>query len=375
MPDTITLPPDSHQLLLKAACCSNQVGLKAWQEWQGQVDIEQLDSESYRLLPLLYKNLATNQIQSHEMTRLQGVYRRHWYSNQLRIRELTDILQAFETANIRCCVAGDAALLPYYGSDLGMRPIDQLDVVVAPQDGLKAIQVLARLNWHARVELTDSFMALHSKIGLWNASHQLLHLHWRMFGSDVSAAQDDGFWQTAAVVSLNQNSIRTLNPIAQILHICTRITAADGAIAPLWIADFAKVVSFNPSENFWESLIQAASKARLMLPLRQLINAGATILEPLPASHINRIQSVPLSPLEWLEQQFGGVLGRSPLSRYFQYLRQADSSQGGANPSVMSLLHYYQQSWGLKQPWEVPLHGVVRLVRFAWSVRSLKVKS
>jgi hypothetical protein len=373
MPSTITPSTDSHQLLLKAACCPHEVGIQAWQQWHSIVDIEQLDSESYRLLPLLYKNLAANQVEHPEMTRLQGVYRRHWYSNQLIIRELTTVLHAFQTAAIHCLVLGDAALLGYYGPDFGVRPIEQLDLLVSPQDAAQAMQVLAELNWNAKVKLTDSFMTLHSKIGLWNSSHQLLHLHWRIFGTDIPANPKDELWQTADVVSLNHYSIRTLNPVAQILYICTRITAADGAIAPLWVADFVKLVGTNSRQEFWELLIDHAINARLALPLQRLINAGFAILELPPSSVVQRIQSLPISLLERLEQRFGEMLGRSPFSRYLQYLRQVESSQGGANPSVSSLLNYYQTSWGLKQPWQVPFHGVSRLAHHL--VRHLQLKS
>lgn len=372
MPSTITPPlTDPHQLLLKAACCTSETGIQAWQQWHTTANIEQLDSESYRLLPLLSKNLVANQVQTSEMTRLQGVYRRYWYSNQLMIRELTTVLQALQAANINFLLVGDAVLLGYYGADLGMRPVEQLDVVVSPQDASKAIQVLAQLNWQAKATLTDSFKSLHSKIGLWNSSHLLLHLHWRLFGVDVPQNLDSGLWQTAESALLHQAPVRTLNSVDQILYICTRIATTPGAIAPLWIADFAKVVNARPSHNLWERLIEGAVNARLVLALQRLINAGVTILElPIPSAVVQRIQSLPISSLERLEQRFGQQSARSPLARYLQYLRQAESSHAHQN-ILMSMLNYGQHAWGLQQSWQVPIYGAFRLVnRLAWRARS-----
>jgi len=42
------------RLLLRAALLSGQDAIHAWENWIANVDIDRIDTGSYRLLPLLY---------------------------------------------------------------------------------------------------------------------------------------------------------------------------------------------------------------------------------------------------------------------------------------------------------------------------------
>ena len=47
-------PSRQQELLLKASLLRGKEALSAWEEWRSDVDIEQVDVASHRLLPLLY---------------------------------------------------------------------------------------------------------------------------------------------------------------------------------------------------------------------------------------------------------------------------------------------------------------------------------
>ena len=96
-------PTVAHELLLHAGVSARDRATDAWQEWNRIVDIEneQIDVGSYRLLPLVYANLFRNRPGSAKARILEGVYKRTWYENQVRFRACAGMLSALHEAGVR----------------------------------------------------------------------------------------------------------------------------------------------------------------------------------------------------------------------------------------------------------------------------------
>ena len=79
-------PTREQELLLQAALMQGKETIDAWEAWKSTVEIAQIDQGSYRLLPLLYKNLRDHGVEDPWADTLKGVYRSTWYKNQLLFR-------------------------------------------------------------------------------------------------------------------------------------------------------------------------------------------------------------------------------------------------------------------------------------------------
>ena len=86
-------PTREQELLLRAALLQGEPALQAWQDCKAQVNLEQeLDMGSYRLMPLLYRNLRTLGVDDPLMGKLRGIYGREWYKNQMLFRAMAEVL-------------------------------------------------------------------------------------------------------------------------------------------------------------------------------------------------------------------------------------------------------------------------------------------
>src|SRR5947208_1037833 len=62
-------PTAQQELLLRAVLAKGEQALTAWQEWKADIDIENLDEGSTRLLPLLCRNLKNEGVNDPLMAR------------------------------------------------------------------------------------------------------------------------------------------------------------------------------------------------------------------------------------------------------------------------------------------------------------------
>src|SRR5262245_53419620 len=113
-------PAREQTLLLDAALLPFDAAWSAWQAWKTAVDFENgLDRGSYRLLPLVYRNLSRPGLEDPLLGRLKGVYRLTWYKNQFLFRTLAEVLRRLDAAGVPALVLKGASLTTLYYRDLG----------------------------------------------------------------------------------------------------------------------------------------------------------------------------------------------------------------------------------------------------------------
>ena len=135
------------EILLRAALLQGESALAAWQQWTSAADIDRLRPGSYRLLPLLYRNLSALGVDDPLMSKLKGIYRQTWYKNQLLLGQLAGLVRTFHQADIPTLLLGGAALSILHYHDLGARPVFKCALLVPAGQALQAVNLLARLGW------------------------------------------------------------------------------------------------------------------------------------------------------------------------------------------------------------------------------------
>ena len=96
------LPSPTQLLLLQASLWRGERAFSAWTEWRHrEPDLDTLDEGSYRLLPLLYRNLGPELAGNPDAGRLKGVYRRSWAANQFGLRVGRKAIDALADAGVQ----------------------------------------------------------------------------------------------------------------------------------------------------------------------------------------------------------------------------------------------------------------------------------
>ena len=123
--------PTRHQeLLLQACLLQGKEALDAWCKWKSTTDVDRLDIGSLRLMPLLYRNLQAHGVEDNLMNKFKGVYRFTLYKNHMLLHNMANVLAGFYDTGIQAMVLKGVALTLLHYRDYGLRPMEDLDVLI-----------------------------------------------------------------------------------------------------------------------------------------------------------------------------------------------------------------------------------------------------
>lgn len=309
----ICLPTHEQKLLLQASLLQGEDVLTAWQQWRATVDIECLDSESYYLLGLLYRNLSVHNVNDSHMAKLKGVYKSVWYANQLLFQKILAILHSFHNAGIDILVLKDVALVSHYYQDYGIRPLSALDFLVRPIDAT-TINLLKKLGWIPETKKQNQSISLSPAIIFRSESKRPLILHQRIFSKSFKE-NFHNIWSRAISTQISDVSARVLSPNEQFLHVCLHSLRWNSVPPIRWVADAMMIINSSAVEIDWSQLVTQAQQYRLVLPLKNMLMLLHEVLGAnIPLSVLQNLQNLPASPFEQFEYH---------LFRVFQNLKSA----------------------------------------------------
>lgn len=362
----MNLPTSAQKLLLKAALLQGEIATDSWQQWKASVDIENLDQESYQLLPLLYGNLSAHDVKDEHMGRLKGVYRRSWCENQVMMQNLTTILRCFQEAKIDTLLLKAAAMNLHLSRDNSLRMINYLDILVHPADALKAISLLQKIGWKPQGKIPAKLVPFAHILGFKNASKQFLNLRWHLFGDGFDETAEKDFWNLAQLTQVGDASAYILSPTDALFYICVAGGEANRTMPANRIADAAILLDSSQSEIDWHRLITLAQKYHFVLPLRTTFSQlQDTLNYPIPSAIFENMQNLAVSQFEVREYQIIAgekttVLDRL-LMRYFQYSRTVEADNFGVK--LLGFARYLQYIWGVERLSQVPYQVVIRGIK------------
>jgi len=375
-------PTPLQELLLKATLLKTNAALQAWEEWYGQDGLERLDNGSYRLLPLTYRNLQGLGYQDPVLMKLKGISRRAWCENHLVFRRMAPVLAAFYRAGISTLLLKGAALTLLHYQDFGLRPMQDLDILVPEERALDAVALLEEQGWSrgtlAAVKLGNFFLSYRQSADFTRQAQERLDLHWHVLFQACHREADQLFWEASVPIEFERIATRALCPTDQLLHACVHGVAWND-IPPLrWVADACCVIESSVID--WQRLLHMAAKCQVVPPLRDamryLVN---TVGAPIPQEVVQKLESMPVSPTEQLEYQFYlkqlGTPGmrQTVQALYPQYRRTMQGKSWFTR--VVGIPLFLQHYWNLDRPWQaIPRafsYGITRM-RQVWSEKRVK---
>lgn len=184
----------SHRLLVQAALGGAHDAVAAWREWSAVFGLDAVGNEEYRILPIVYRNLACFDEPHPDRARLAGIYKQARMRHALAMPRLFELLRALKVRDCRP--------LPGLELRLGLDsanasiPVDGIELLV-PTDRLDdAGSVLASHGWRPVRPLPP--VALRPFFALRRFRHPragFLVLCWRPFGVDYALGHDSTVWQ------------------------------------------------------------------------------------------------------------------------------------------------------------------------------------
>ena len=212
-------PSAAQELVLRAALEPPPRGRLAWESWRGRVDFDQIDPGSMRLLPLVYRNLGAGSFDPEVAGRMKGIYRRSWSRNQMLFSQAAAAIAALSEAGIETMVLKGASLsLLAYGS-AGVRPMDDVDVLVPIGRRADAVTALRAAGWLPEKADADGWASVHHSMGIEGPRGGNMDLHWF---SLWQPARDEPLWQRAVPLELSGTPTLAPSPADQLLLVCVQ---------------------------------------------------------------------------------------------------------------------------------------------------------
>jgi len=311
-------PTENQETLLRAAVLPGPAAIAAWEEWKSRNDFigAHHDLGSFRLLPLVYKNLVALGADDPFMPRLKGIYRFSWCANQRLFNDAAGLIQGLHDAGIRTLVLKGAAFSTLYYQDRGVRPMSDVDVLVPLTQAAAAIDRLRGMGWRTSQFVAEDFRYRHAA-QLLNEDGREFDLHWHAFYECLQEDADDGLWRRAVRVSLLHVHTLGLDPSDAFLHTVVHGRRWDDVHTIRWIPDAMAILRRVGSQVDWDRVLSEAARRRLVLRLGNGLRYLRERFDaPIPDDVMTRSRAPRPSYVERMEYRYHG-LGLEKQGRVF----------------------------------------------------------
>lgn len=259
-----------HKLMLRACLLDGDEARQSWEAWVQQTDFDQIDSASFRMVPLLYRNLQELGITHPLMERMKSVYRHTWYRNQLISHRVIKLVTLFQSEDIEVMVFKGIAIQELYYGDKGMRPMNDFDLMVHEQDVDKAHALLSAQGWTPKLEFTpENRKRIHGMSYRETAGIEI-DLHWAI--RKELGQLNPLLWSGKRELQLNGCTTATMCATDLLFHTLIHGMRWNATVPIRWICDAWFILKKKDDTIDWPRFLQLAMDSRRILDCRETLN-------------------------------------------------------------------------------------------------------
>ncbi|MEX1112149.1 MAG: nucleotidyltransferase family protein [Candidatus Andersenbacteria bacterium] len=291
-----TVFPTSTQLLFLKAILSNEKDfasrLLEWKNCAG--NYTELDESTLQLFPLLYKKIIDLEQSDPLLQVATNSYRHHWLRNSLLLHAAVRASQVLAKNHIPSMVLkGGAWLYLYYGGDIGLRKLEDIDIFIPQQHFPKAVTALKHAGWSAHPQNSDTYFDprfFHAvSIKHDNAS---IDLHCHVLHAYLNDNDWELFSEQAQRFSMNNLSALTLGDSDHLVHACAHGLRWSGSNTLRWIVDIVNILQ--RGDIHWDRVVKVAKQTDTALStVTALTYVRDEFSIKIPAQVIHELQGHP----------------------------------------------------------------------------------
>jgi hypothetical protein len=293
-------PDEIQELLLRAALLPGGPGVAAWAAVRPRIDIDHLPGELHRLMAPLSKALTADGVDDPELPRLKGVYQFSWYRNQLLFADGAAVLGALEAAGVSTMLLRGAAMAVAYYGDAGVRPMNDVDVLVREDELDRARRVADAEGWR-KVAGSEPFERREAAAVLRNGQGRVVRLHWQPSRNlSLPGVAWEPMWQRAVDVTFHHTTTRVPSPADHLVHACIDGARANSGSTLRWITDVSVLLGAVPDLD-WDIVVSEARRHHVALLVGEALRYLVEALDvDVPRNAIGALAATPTTPRERL---------------------------------------------------------------------------
>jgi hypothetical protein len=322
-------------------------------------DVDELEEGSYALLPLLSHRLQELAISDPVLPRLRGAYRKTWVINKLSLSLLRRALEALNSAGVAAMIVNDALAALRIYTDLGLRPITELEVVIRPAAAARAWRALEGAGWRRLQRPSPPELAVGSTDGLRfeigePSTAVVLRSH-PVIGAAEPGAAENELWGATVETFLDGIPTRAIDSTAGLLYTCVNGVRGRWWRAIQWVVDATMILRSDQAVD-WQRFVRVVERQSLVLPVREALTYLACLLDdPVPLVWHRQILRAPVTRRDVIAYRIGSSGGRIVGS--VPHLLGEHARLTRTQPTLRVLVAipgFLKRAWGLEHWWWLP---------------------
>ncbi len=151
--------------------------------------------------------------------------------NLVKFNELEKVLQIFKEAGVPVIILKGAALAKTVYGSIGNRPMNDVDLLIHPQDRMRIMPILEMNGYQIKPWPQEKFhpynISVTSEIDIIAKTGTIFDLHWDLISFEwvklMTRLDMQALWQSAQSVNMNGLQVLQLSPYDNLIHICLHL--------------------------------------------------------------------------------------------------------------------------------------------------------
>jgi hypothetical protein len=286
-----------YELLLKAVLLDKENYLVAFSKWKQNIDFEHdIDSDSIKLLPLLYQKLCDQKVDDDLIPRLKGIYRKSWINNQLICEQLTSLIGDLSAQKITPLILPEAASAFIIYNSLALRYIGKFNFAVKQSQLQDVIRYLYFSGWKVGKNKFDlNFIFKYgTNISFRKKNVCEITLHWYPdFDSNNNKLETD-LWERSIMITQGGQELNFFS-----ITDCFIYLIKNHLSDPINLTDISTMITFHSDKLNWDLIIAETQNINFAETLNQVLLYLKNTVEVIVPDSVYKVLSS--KKKHWLE--------------------------------------------------------------------------
>lgn len=240
------------------------------------------------VMPLITYNLSTGDLSSYipqlYINRFECAYKYTVYRNVLLSNELANVVATLRKEGVETvCLKGTTLAEIIYGNAC-LRPVTDIDILVHPEDKVKASDIIARLGYKPTNTCKDSAHPFHEEYSKEAAFTLFLEIHWKLENKQLVTFPEDKLWSRARPLDQYGIASRMLSPEDNLMFLANHLYKHNTHQLKL-LCDIAELLKKYEKTLDWIYITSSARSWQINSALYLTLKRAKTLLKaPVPAS-------------------------------------------------------------------------------------------
>ncbi len=339
--------------------------MHAWERLRERSDsLDKTDIATFRMLPMVYRNLRSAGLDEAEMTLLKGVYRQFWLKTRITLRAANLVLREFRAAGVEPVALKGLGLLATAYPESALRPMHDLDFLLAPGDFVRGFERLTARGWKPLRGTPEDYLkrlrTFHA-LPLVGPDGVEIDIHRHMLEENCYRGADFRLLERLQTGEIDGLNVTAPSAEDQVINACVHGVRWDPVPPLRWLLDAVMVIRATGQFD-WEYLEAESRQRGVGLAMAAALEFAREFEPTIPGEVPERLLAGHHSRLEQWDFRFqqGGYSAPVQVGRYAtRYLRLSS----GRSPwrKTREFPTYLAAMWEIEDGRSVPIEGLKRV--------------